>query len=570
MPFFKVFEKNKYIANLYLENEVTQEDNSLNWLYFYENQEYQIKLEFNNSDASQELSLKNTNLFQKNIIREIFPDSKTYMISFYSFTNNSCFNYAGASYFKFTNNLISFIDESGKHCNQLQMFVIPQKLFSPTEIITRDKSQTKIVNLQNVVSSECFALILSCSNPVYFEFNRNVGGGKSLLYHDFLFLKQVFLTNKKLQNAFISIKKNPHKKRDTEISKHYVWEKSFSNNKEIISCVTGSGELGKLTNNHSLTTTKVASKMHTANYFYFPFKLLTEDNIHSNDTLENRFVKNIIKLCLKKISAISAMQNFDDSFVSDYTADLAQLQDLVAKIYRDDFFSDIGELNQSFLSSTVLTRRADYREFLNLFFLLRSSNLIFPDATKIENHDIAYLFELYGFFLIKKILNDIILKFQINTIHYNDYNYLDMKIAIKDEHIYINYAMGSITITLNYQKTYNTYSNIQFRPDITLEINLKNQTHIYIFDPKYRVYNSNNHFEIIKTLHAYKDGICNDSVIVKGVYALVPPIWNNKHCLIYENNNLEIGIIQIDIEQNNVQDNLIELISSLIKQELDH
>ena len=164
-------------------------------------------------------------------------------------------------------------------------------------------------------------------------------------------------------------------------------------------------------------------------------------------------------------------------------------------------------------------RRWDYREFLKLHDVLTSDIEHAFDLYSLEMKSMELLFELFCFFVVKKILEKTLNCSAVRNEILEDDGRDGRSLSVSS--FSLHYGAGGSVLRLFYQKTYISYSGRQFRPDISIET----PEHIYLFDAKYRGEAAAS--EIYQTLHCYRDAIVHNGKKVRGVFGLVPESWGN-------------------------------------------
>lgn len=567
----------------FINNSFIRYCNEKNILVLSENGEYEItlvkKIQHDNIEFSDRYLEKqkvfnelinSSNLLQKNIIRPIKNyDGLSFILSFFSVEYNNVFNYVGESFLSFNDNPKIFINDN--ETDILNIYIIPCKLFendivNDIIIATEDviyknyilKSTELLNELKDTIAQKCMQLTLGYSSPVLTSFKRTKTKSKRVLYHDYLFLMHLFNpahSSSKIKSAFESIKKNPQIKKIAEDRLVDISNVKNISPSELVNIASDSENLVKLkpeNNLFSLTFTNRLNRLNpnSSQYKFFPNAIRERFLIHSNDTYENRFVKHTLKLCQELISEIEN-HNFNESFLHSENNDLIYIKEEISILLSSPFFNSVGDLKNIVLSSTVLQRRWDYREFLNLWILLTSVSTHSPfDAEKIESYDISYLYELFCFFKIKDFF-DKNYKTGNNEIDLKNF-YSLTNITIKDRLIELNYLTNeNKPVKLVYQKDYSLYSNLSqnsARPDISIICG----NDVWLFDPKYRTHSSNK--DIFRTMHFYSDAIHNQTLNIRGVFAITPAVWKNKNQIDYvdiENNhisliNYDLRLIDVD------------------------
>lgn len=140
---------------------------------------------------------------------------------------------------------------------------------------------------------------------------------------------------------------------------------------------------------------------------FLPVRVADSASRETVDTPENRFVKAFLEACDRLLAQMQArVAGAPGTLGPRLGADLAAVQAKLTPLRRAALFRDVGRLTSMPTASTVLQRRAPYREVFRSHLLLRAASRVLPfSSTEIvqmlEVKNIARLYELWcGFHLL--------------------------------------------------------------------------------------------------------------------------------------------------------------------------
>jgi predicted component of viral defense system (DUF524 family) len=138
-----------------------------------------------------------------------------------------------------------------------------------------------------------------------------------------------------------------------------------------------------------------------------PRELVEERATESVDTAENRFVKGFLEDCWRLVDRLrQGLDQAPQHVRSTLARALEHVEEALAPIRRAPLWRSVGTMAFFPASSSVLQRRAPYREILHLSNLLRTAHRALPLSSRevvrlLEIKDIAKLYELWcGFHLL--------------------------------------------------------------------------------------------------------------------------------------------------------------------------
>jgi predicted component of viral defense system (DUF524 family) len=443
--------------------------------------------------------------------------------------------------------------------------------------------QSKKITEENYVSmlfeitGKIAQLPFDFNTPTYSHFEINHMDSGKILYHTYLILRyMVFNSENDIQSAYEAIFSNPSRKTERVKSKSNVWEIKDVSFATIDSMLNNPQNLVKLNSSSSLNNTAFAKRCARNGIGYFPGVVDDVRIIKSFDTAENRFIKYFLELCLSIVYMFEEkLINYNNNTsrqmplnLNEIFGDINKIREILQSIIQNPMFDEVGELRSIPFDSPLLQKGQGYKDIFNFYNILQSS-IYFPISNKkleliIENKDIAELYEIWTYFRMLDVLEDVIgiEPSKAFVIREDDFK----KNMNYSTCVVYNYQ--GRTIKLWYNKTYSrghgSYS-LQLRPDIVLEVdNIK-----YIFDAKFKIDTVNwDDLEEEKTftfkngdiykMHTYKDAIDG----VKTACILYPNPAKTCIDFFYEdiNSNKGVGAIPMlpDLDMQQLRDFLSE------------
>lgn len=401
-------------------------------------------------------------------------------------------------------------------------------------------------------------------------------------FNQFIFLYNL-LKSKILINNINLVLRNPYKTFQNNSNTVEFYGATQFSNEDLIEIFSGNNVLKKSKSNLPLVK-KLKG--------FIPEKINQHENITSIDNNENQFVlfflKNCINLLTKTIKELELNINKNKIINQDFIVELKGYRTELSR--KVEFFNYVGRLTTINKSSTVLTKRAGYKELYNYYLNMKSNPINVVDEESFielfENKSIDKLYEYVALFYLDEYLQTYYIqgthKKTLGT-HSNNYAVTldERNNKIKFKYSKEGYPTATLFFQRNYTRNENTSYAITQAPDFSLFIEYNGKCSLYHFDTKFKIKlfdnNHNNHTkqyakeEDLKSMHAYRDGIKD----TKGAYVLYP---GNKHSkiTIYSanenkfneenllfNKNEGIGSIPLQINENNQQ--LRDFIKELIE-----
>lgn len=250
-------------------------------------------------------------------------------------------------------------------------------------------------------------------------------------------------------------------------------------------------------------------------------KILAVSKNITYDTQENRLVKFMLRMTIKRIEDFSARYirttaSPDQCILTGAKRMSNELQ----HILNNTFLSEVSDYNAMKSMSLVFGMAPGYRELYKYYLILQNGFTVGGDVFRMSVRDTALLYEYWCFIKLYSILRD---KYKLKS---PDIIKVDRKgvtvdlVKGKESKVeFVNTVTGE-SIILRYNKSESETPTISQRPDNILELskNDSKNTYKYVFDAKYRIEaNPDSAFypdtkpgpkvDDINTMHRYRDAI---------------------------------------------------------------
>ncbi|MBO9128570.1 restriction endonuclease-like protein [Bacillus sp. 165] len=281
-----------------------------------------------------------------------------------------------------------------------------------------------------------------------------------------------------------------------------------------------------------------------------PAKGITARKEVSYDTLENRFVKWMIKRVVHKIDdlekALESGSEFNRLAIDeDFIQQVRRMKSRMKNELNDPFWSEVGELDRS-VFSLVIQMAAGYRDAYQIFLMLSRGLTLRGQVFKMSVKDVARLYEYWTYLKLGQILSE---KYETTSQDIikvrQDGLYVTLDESSTAKRTFIHSQTEEV-IELYFQKRSKALPTVSQKPDTMLAIEKKGKDYQYqyIFDAKYRIdfARSGSYYkkqygtpgpmeEDINTMHRYRDALVANQGgpferTAYGAYVLFP--WNQE------------------------------------------
>ncbi|MCI7009183.1 MAG: restriction endonuclease-like protein [Parabacteroides sp.] len=256
-----------------------------------------------------------------------------------------------------------------------------------------------------------------------------------------------------------------------------------------------------------------------------------EEQIQTNDTQENRFLKFALSQITSKYDAlkqrIENLNNVSEVKKQEMRNMLSTLQHL----QHNPFFRSVGRYKGMSQESLVLHKATGYSQVYRTWNLLRRGYSLYDGMYRLQTKDIATLYEIWCFIEVSHIVKE---KLQLSDTDVDHRNRMEMNGLFtwelgKGEHSRILFKKDNVELAELVYNPKNTerensdmgmkglvVRTVPQKPDIVLQLTKndmsKGMKMTYLFDAKYRIADRQNGVDTppddaINQMHRYRDAI---------------------------------------------------------------
>ena len=252
---------------------------------------------------------------------------------------------------------------------------------------------------------------------------------------------------------------------------------------------------------------------------------------HTNDTIENRFLKFVMVQSLQRFTVVS--QHIRNATAKSRIMEikLEEMEEELQRLVSHPFFRNIGAFKGFQQDSLVMKKSVNYRNIYQKWIELLCGCELEDGINKLETKDIAMLYEIWCFLKVKSIVSDllgdqVVAQYKgkgltqqfvrdLNWGTHSEVTFLrtddNVELASVMYNAPVNNEDNRIVSAIKGTTTYTT----QQRPDIVLRLTKKQKDiqYTFLFDAKYRI--SDTHpgnadvppNDAIDQMHRYRDAI---------------------------------------------------------------
>ena len=260
---------------------------------------------------------------------------------------------------------------------------------------------------------------------------------------------------------------------------------------------------------------------------------LVEEQQHTYNTVENRFLKYALSVIQKRYSDLSKrVLELKIPLSAEEKNKIQCLDADMKRILSNPFFRTVGTFEGLKQESLVLQRDSNYSTVYRTFFILRKSFSLNDGLFRMETKDIATLYEIWCFIEVSHIVQE---QLGVENADVEHRNRMEMNNMFtwelgKGEHSRILYKKGDVELAelvYNPKHTENENSSISIqnleirtvpqKPDIVLQLTKddveKGMKMTYLFDAKYRLDKKDKNGvdmppeDAINQMHRFRDAI---------------------------------------------------------------
>lgn len=257
----------------------------------------------------------------------------------------------------------------------------------------------------------------------------------------------------------------------------------------------------------------------------------TNELCHTNDTVENRFLKFVMKETQQRFAVVS--QHIRNAVTKSKLMEsrLKEMGEELQRLTCHPFFRSIGQFKGFAQDSLVMKKSVNYRTIYQKWIELMCGYELEEGVNKLETKDIAMLYEIWCFLKVKNIVADLL--GETAVAHYKgrsltpqfirDLNWgthSEVTFLRTDDNVELASVMYNAPVRENDSRVVSAISGTttfttQQRPDIVLRLTKRQRDiqYTFLFDAKYRI--SDTHpddldippSDAIDQMHRYRDAI---------------------------------------------------------------
>ena len=257
-----------------------------------------------------------------------------------------------------------------------------------------------------------------------------------------------------------------------------------------------------------------------------------EEQIQSNDTQENRFLKYALRQIMSKYDALKKRIETIRNYSVEQKEQMDKMLQMLKYLGCHPFFRTVGKFKGFNQESLILQRATGYSQVYRTWNILRRAYSLNDGIYRLQSKDIATLYEIWCFIEISHIVRDQLGLTQDDLDHQNrmEMNGIFTWELGKGEHSKIlfkkdNVELGELMYNPKHTESDNDITGINNmvartvpqKPDIVLQLTKKdlhqNMKMTYLFDAKYRISGKDSKGvdtppdDAINQMHRYRDAI---------------------------------------------------------------
>ena len=255
-----------------------------------------------------------------------------------------------------------------------------------------------------------------------------------------------------------------------------------------------------------------------------------EEQLQTNDTLENRFLKFALKKITKKYEELKGEIEELKTISQTKKDDMAETLKTLKGLEHNSFFRTVGNFKGMSQESLVLQKATGYSQVYRTWNLLRRGYSLYDGLFRLQTKDIATLYEIWCFIEVSHIVKEQLQDAEVENCSRIELNGNFTWELGKGEHSRILFKKGDVQLAelvYNPKNTDNANDNaglkdlvsptVPQKPDIVLQLT-KNDLRegmkmTYLFDAKYRIDSRTPDGvdtppdDAINQMHRYRDAI---------------------------------------------------------------
>lgn len=259
---------------------------------------------------------------------------------------------------------------------------------------------------------------------------------------------------------------------------------------------------------------------------------LVEEQQHTHNTVENRFLKHALTIIQKRYSELAnRVLNFKIPLSGSVRGQIQHSEEELKHLLNNPFFRTVGNFEGLKQESLVLQRDTNYSTIYRTYFILRKSFSLNDGMFRMETKDIATLYEIWCFIEVSHIVRE---QLGIDEKDVDHRNRMEMNGLFtwelgkggKSRILFKKNGVELVELVYNLKQTDKENDSISMsnlvvptvpqKPDIVLQLTKddveKGMKMTYLFDAKYRISGKENGVDTppedaINQMHRYRDAI---------------------------------------------------------------
>ncbi len=254
------------------------------------------------------------------------------------------------------------------------------------------------------------ALIFSCSQIAGMNYRKDQAGRDSLYLQYLLIRRHLLHAAPGLDSIAALIHRDMHERFVSAVVETPINRVREVDSTALLNLFSRPAALGKLAAaDHLLCAAPLAAAVaRCTGQALFPAQLHAARRERTVDTPENRFVKFFLKALEQRLAAIKQVLGQGTFLNPDIGADIERLEKSLGRFLSEPRWREVGAMRHLPTQSTVLHRRAGYRELFWLYSrlqLLSRHDPLLDFAALADLKDVPLLYEYWCFFQVKRELD---------------------------------------------------------------------------------------------------------------------------------------------------------------------
>ena len=243
----------------------------------------------------------------------------------------------------------------------------------------------------------------------------------------------------------------------------------------------------------------------------------THELCHTNDTVENRFLKFVMRQTLQRFAIVS--QHIRNTIAKSKIMEskLEEMGEELQRLVSHPFFRNIGIFKGFSQDSLVMKKSINYRTIYQKWIELQCGYELEEGINKLETKDIAMLYEIWCFLKVKNIVSELLGDKAVSQYKGKSLTpqfIRDLNWGTHSEVTFLRTDDNVELASVMYNAPTTTFTTQQ-RPDIVLRLTKRQRDiqYTFLFDAKYRISDSHPDdmdippSEAIDQMHRYRDAI---------------------------------------------------------------